>query len=317
MNADARGPERNSSFVAALAECLSVLVKRQRAGDGTVSMIGLLSRGAKQHVQRITHDLRHRAVMSKNDIRHAGEVLIEQRAENARFQRLRERGEAGDVREQCGDLPTLPAQIDGVFVTGKPLRQIRRKIARQQFIGALGGGLAVPRVTQKLDVSNRLGDGRLQIKEVDRLGHEVKRAAVHSGTDIGHIAVGRNDDSRHTFLALLQLLQQRQPIHPRHIDVGDDQVDTAVRLERRQRFDAIAREHEADRSVPDLTPELLQDERLHVRLVVDHKYMRAMRHVRPAFRSHREATQSLSVWSAALQHRLPRPCAPSRHLRTR
>ena len=54
------------------------IVKRQRAGACTVSMIGLLSWGAKQHAQRITHDLRHRAVMSKNDIVMLGEVLIEQ-----------------------------------------------------------------------------------------------------------------------------------------------------------------------------------------------------------------------------------------------
>ena len=70
-------------------------------------------------------------------------------------------------------------------------------------------------------------------------------------------------------LALLQLLQQRQPVHPRHVDVGDHQVDVAVRLQHGQRFDAVAGEQKADGAVADLVPELLQDERFQVRLVVD------------------------------------------------
>ena len=70
-------------------------------------------------------------------------------------------------------------------------------------------------------------------------------------------------------LVLLQLLQQRQPVHPRHIDVGHHQVDVAVRLQHGQGFDAVAGEQKADRSVADLVPELLQDESLQVRLVVD------------------------------------------------
>ena len=114
-----------------------------------------------------------------------------------------------------------------------------------------------------------LGDRRLEIEEIDRLGHEIERAAVHGGADIGHVAIGRDDDGRELFFVLLQLLQQRQPIHPRHIDVGDHQIDVAVRLQRRQGFNAVAGEQEADRSVPDLVPELLQDESLQVRLVVN------------------------------------------------
>ena len=38
-----------------------------------------------------------------------------------------------------------------------------------------------------------------------------------------------------------------------------------------KRFDAVAGEQEADRSVPDLVPKLLQDERLQIRLVVDNQ----------------------------------------------
>ena len=70
-------------------------------------------------------------------------------------------------------------------------------------------------------------------------------------------------------LALLQLLQQRQPVHPRHIDVGDHQIDVTIGLESSQGFDAVVGEQEADRAITDLMPKLLQDESLQVRLVVN------------------------------------------------
>ena len=116
---------------------------------------------------------------------------------------------------------------------------------------------------------NGLGDRRFQVKEIDRLGHEVKGAAIHRGADVGHVAIGRNDDGRYALLTLLELLQERQPVHPRHIDVGDDQIDGAVRFQRRQCFNTVVREQEIDCSVPNLVPELLQDESLQVRLVVN------------------------------------------------
>jgi hypothetical protein len=48
-------------------------------------------------VQRIADNLRHRAVMGEHNICHAREILIEQRSEDAGFQRLHKRGETGDV----------------------------------------------------------------------------------------------------------------------------------------------------------------------------------------------------------------------------
>ena len=83
-----------------------------------------------------------------------------------------------------------------------------------------------------------------EIAKIDRLGHKIERAAIHRGADVGHVAIGRHDDGRDLVLALLQLLQQRQPVHPRHIDVADDEVDVVIGLERRQRFDAIVGEQE-------------------------------------------------------------------------
>jgi len=45
-----------------------------------------------------------------------------------------------------------------------------------------------------------------------------------------------------SLLRLLKLLQESQPIHARHVDVGDHHVHGAVGREQIQRFDAIAGE---------------------------------------------------------------------------
>ena len=75
----------------------------------------------------------------------------------------------------------------------------------------------------------RLGDRRLEVGEVDRLGEEIEGAAVHRRADVGHVAIGRDDDGRELLLGLLQLLQQRQAVHARHVDVAHHHVDVAVR----------------------------------------------------------------------------------------
>jgi hypothetical protein len=97
--------------------------------------------------------------MGKNDIGDAGEILIEQRSEDARVQRLHKRGETGDVGKKCRNLAALPAEIDA--------------------------------------------------------------------------------------------------IHPRHIDIGHHQINLAIRLQRRQGFNAVAGEQEADRPILDLLAELI------------------------------------------------------------
>ena len=110
-----------------------------------------------------------------------------------------------------------------------------------------------------------------EVEKIDRLGQEIEGAAVHGGADIGHVAIGRDDDGRELFLVLLQLLEERQPVHPRHVDVGNHHVDVAVGLQHGQGFDTVAGEKKADRPVANLVPELLLDERLQVRFIVDDK----------------------------------------------
>ena len=75
------------------------------------------------------------------------------------------------------------------------------------------------------------------------------------------------------FVALLQLLQERQPIHPGHIDIGDHEIDAVmVRLKHSQGFDSVASVNETSScSVADLMPEHLLDEHFQIRLVVDNQ----------------------------------------------
>ena len=208
-------------------------------------MIRLLAGGAEQHMQGIADDLGHGAVVGEHDSVMPVEIVVEQRPEHVGFERLDQRGEAGNVGEQRRDLAALPGEIDRVGIAGQPLGQIGREVARQRGVRPLGRRLPPPRLAQHFDMPKRLGDRRLEIGKIDGLGQEIERAAVHRGADVGHVAIGGDDDGRKLFLALLQLLQQRQPVHPRHVDVGDHHVDVAVRLQHAQGLDAVAGEHES------------------------------------------------------------------------
>ncbi len=134
---------------------------------------------------------------------------------------------------------------------------------------ALGLGLAAARLAHHLDMTDGLVDGHFEIAEIDRLGQEVERAAVHRGADVAHVAIGRNDDGRFLVLGLLQFLQQRQAVHPRHVDVGHHHVDMRMILDRLQRLDAVMGEHERHRAVADLPAEFLQHQSLEIGLVID------------------------------------------------
>jgi len=148
MDANARDAQRDALFMTACAESLGVLVKSQCAGNRASGMVWLLAWGSKQHVQRIADDLRHRAVMGEHNICHAREVFIEQRSEDAGFQRLHKRGETGDVGKKGRNLAALPDEVDGIRVAGKLLDKVRREVARQRGIGPFGYCLTLTRVPQ-------------------------------------------------------------------------------------------------------------------------------------------------------------------------
>src|SRR5579883_3426225 len=126
-----------------------------------------------------------------------------------------------------------------------------------------------PPLAQHLDMADGLVDGGLEIGEIDRLGEEVERAAVHGCADVAHVAIGGDDDGRLLVLGLLQLGEQRQPVHPRHVDVGYHHVDMRMGFERLQRLESVMGEHERDGALADTLAEFLQHQRLEIGLVVN------------------------------------------------
>src|SRR5262249_13141824 len=137
MDANPSDTERDTLFVAAFAERLGIVVQFECARYRSVGMVGLFAWGSKQHVQGIADDLGDGAIMGKYGIGHAREVLIEQWPEDAGLQRLYECSETSDVGEKRCDLTALPAEIDGISITGKTLGEVSREIPRQGHIGSV------------------------------------------------------------------------------------------------------------------------------------------------------------------------------------
>jgi hypothetical protein len=104
------------------------------------------------------------------------------------------------------------------------------------------GDLPAPRLAQCFDVAQGLVDRRLEVRKIDRLGQKIEGTAVHRGADIGHVAIGRNDDRRERVITFLDLLQKRQPVHPRHVDVAHHHVDAAAIAQHFQRLGAVVGE---------------------------------------------------------------------------
>ena len=109
--------------------------------------------------------------------------------------------------------------------------------------------------------------------QIDRLGDEIEGAAIHRGAQIRHVAVGRDDDRPHRRLPLAQFVEQGQPVHHRHVDVEQHQLDIRFGCEHRQRLLAVVSEAEFELLVADLAAKALPDQELEIRLVVDREYL--------------------------------------------
>ena len=137
----------------------------ERAGDGAGGVIGLIAGRAEQHMQGVADDLGDRAFVRKDDIRHAGQIFVEDLAEHAWLERLDEAGEAGDVGEQRRDLAAPAGKVDPVGIAGEPLGEVGREVARQRRMRPLRRRLPPPRLAQDLEMAQRLGDRRFEIGE--------------------------------------------------------------------------------------------------------------------------------------------------------
>ena len=176
-------------------------------------------------------------------------------------------GEADDVDEEDGDglAPHLPQLV----VLGENLGDVRRKISREVSAGALGRGAAPVELAHATDLIEGLADRDFEIGEIDGLGDEIEGAAVHRGADVGHVAIGGNDDRPHWRLPLAQDGEQREPVHDRHVDVEQQQVNVGLGRDRRQRFLAMVGKAEFEFPGADLTAEALSDQPFDVGFVVD------------------------------------------------
>ena len=139
--------------------------------------------------------------------------------------------EADNVGEQNRD--GLPADRSERFVLrSQQLNDVRRKVARQIVARPLGRDAQTIDLTQLGDVGQRLADGDFEIAQIHRLGDKIKGAAIHRRAQIRHVAIGRDDDRPHRRLPLAQFAKQGEPIHHRHVDVEQHQVDIRLGGER-------------------------------------------------------------------------------------
>jgi hypothetical protein len=119
---------------------------------------------------------------------------------------------------------------------------------------------ALTRVFEVADMGDCLAERGLEVGDVNWLGQEVERAPVHGRAGIGHVAIGGDDHGGKLRRLFLQLGEQRQSVHARHVDIGNDHVEIALVGEQSQGLHAIAREPECDRALFDLTAEPLPDQ---------------------------------------------------------
>ena len=110
----------------------------------------------------------------------------------------------------------------------------------------------------KRNLLDRLLDRTFQILHIDRLGSEVESTMVHGSTNILHIPISRYDDTfQGRVTHLVNLRQQCQAIHLRHIDIA--QYDIKVRMVQHhpQCLQTIMGKGELILSLTDLPTEIL------------------------------------------------------------
>ena len=209
--------------------------------------------------------------MREDNIGHAAHILVEQLAQHFRCGGFHQRGEPGNVGEDGRDLAPLHLHAVTFADDSQPGGDLRRKISRKRRMRPLGLKLAAASLAHHLDVADGLVDGHFEIAEIDRLGQKIERTSIHRSTDVAHVAIGGNDNGPLPVLRFLQLLQQGEAVHPRHVDVGNHHVDMRMIHDRLQRLDSIMGEYERHRAIANFPAEFLQNQGLEIGLVIDNE----------------------------------------------
>src|SRR4051812_37749708 len=89
----------------------------------------------------------------------------------------------------------------------------------------------LPRLFKLCDLIQRLFQGDFKILEVDRLGQKIKRTAVHCCPDIVQVTIGGDDYDLDDAVQLSNPGKQRQAVHNRHVEIGQNNLDLGGSLE--------------------------------------------------------------------------------------
>ena len=197
------------------------------------------------------------------------EILIQEPDYHRRLGALDEGGEVRQIGEQERHEAALAPGLQRIHLD--LMRDARREVPRHRRARLLRLGLEALQRTQPLDAQQGLLDRALEIVEIDWLDQEVERAAIHRGADIRHVPVGRHDHRAHVLVEIAEAGEESQPVHARHVDIGEHHVDVRSGLEELERMLAVAREDEDQLAAPDPAPKALGHEGLEVRLVIDHE----------------------------------------------
>ena len=255
----------------ALAGARGHVGERRAGGDACVQGPLEVAHVAEDGHHRVAHELVDHAA-ARGDWHDDLEVGVEGAQRGVGQLAVGQRGEAADVDEGDRRLDALVGARVRPHVRPADERQQALDDARvhehPEQVVLFAGAQGAARLARVL---HRLVDGDLEILEVDGLDEEVERAAVHGLADVGHVAVGGHDHDLDQRVELAGAAQKREPVHARHVDVGERDLDVRVHPELLERRLAVAGEDELEDALADLLAEALLHEQRHVGLVVDHQ----------------------------------------------
>ena len=111
-----------------------------------------------------------------------------------------------------------------------------------------------------------------QILKINGLGNKVERPPIHSRADIFHVAISRDNYSTEVGIDFRHLFEQREAIHPRHIDIREHHVDIRIRVQYLKGLNAVVGKDEFVVSGANIAPHALPHEMFEIGLIINHEY---------------------------------------------
>jgi hypothetical protein len=174
------------------------------AGERVCGIVGARRWNAEYGDDRIADVFVDGAATGKDLRGHPGVEFAQQRQDRFRRHGLSHLSEADDIGKQNAD--RLPAdRAERLILSGQQVDDIRREVPGQVVAGPLGFLAQAIQFAQLGDIRQRLADRDLKVAQVHRFGDEIKRAPIHRSSQIGHVAISRDNDGPHGGLPLAQL----------------------------------------------------------------------------------------------------------------